>query len=110
MSARKTFRINDGNAPKAAPDTIISSTGPSGSMTDFNGARVVLDDVRPQRPRNDPLDADAEGGADMVSVVDLKESADAREDVDGLREGIGVVAGVIYESIPVGKTVLYNLE
>lgn len=77
-------------------------------MTDFNGARVVLNDVRPQRPRNDPLDA--EGGADMVSVVDLKESADAREDVDGLREGIGVVAGVIYESIPVGKTVLYNLE
>ena len=37
------------------------------------------------------------------------EDDETRLGVDGFREDKGVVAGVIYESRPEGKTVLYNL-
>lgn len=59
------------------------------------------------RPRK-LLDGVNAGGAVKV-CLDVDELTEANDGVDGFREGSGVVAGVMYESNPFGKTVLYSL-
>ena len=93
------------NVPKAAPDTTSSSTGPSGCVVGFGTwSWLWLDPEKPHLPKND--DPPFEESPVTVSVADLLEFWDAREGVEGFREGKGLVAGVTYESKPEGKTVL----
>ena len=42
-------------------------------------------------------------------MVESAESTESKEGVEGFRDGSGEAAGVTYESIPVGKTVLNSL-
>lgn len=46
--------------PKAVPETIISSIGPSGRTAGF-GSEILLPDARPSLPKKEPV-LDEDGG------------------------------------------------